>query len=316
MNQATWLALIISLPGQSATPRMRIWRALKSLGTAVVRDGVYLLPATDPGSKALAAQAREVQQSGGTAYLANWAVPDAQENARLIALFDRSADYARLVGTLEELKGRLSDADATPAIQRALRQCRRDFTAIAAIDHFPGAAKGNAEQVLRETEAAVAALVSPREPQARTGEIVRLRLADYQGRVWATRTRPWIDRLASAWLIKRFIDARARFLWLREPGDCPPEALGFDFDGAAFTHVGGRVTFEVLLASFGLEDEARLARVGAVVHYLDVGGIAPPEAAGIEALLRGARQRHADDDTLLAQAQKIFDFLYDGVIEE
>ncbi len=316
MNQAPWLALIISLPGQSATPRMRIWRALKSLGTAVVRDGVYLLPANDASQNALATQAREVQQSGGSAYLVNWDVPDAQENARLIALFDRSADYARLVTALEELKGRLSDAGATPAIQRTLRQCRRDFAAIAAIDHFPGATKGHAEQVLREIEAAVAALVSPHEPHARTGEIPRLAPADYQGRLWATRARPWVDRLASAWLIKRFIDARARFLWLREPGDCPREALGFDFDGAAFTHVGGRVTFEVLLASFGFENDAGLARIGAVVHYLDVGGIAPPEAAGVEALLRGARQRHADDDALLAQAQKIFDFLYAGVIEE
>ncbi len=316
MNFSPWLALVISLPGQSATPRMRIWRALKALGTVVVRDGVYLLPASEAGKNALATQAREVEQSGGSAYLVNWDVPDAQENARLIALFDRSADYARLLVAIEELKARLPDAGATPAIQRGLRQCRRDFAAIAAIDHFPGTAKGHAEQVLREVEASVAALVSPYEPQARAGEIARLAPADYQGRLWVTRARPWVDRLASAWLIKRFIDRQARFLWLREPGDCPREALGFDFDGGAFTHVGARVTFEVLLASFGLESDVALARLAAIVHYLDVGGMAPPEAAGLEALLRGARQRHADDDALLAQAQKIFDFLYAGVIEE
>lgn len=316
MNSAPWLALVISLPGQHATPRMRIWRALKALGTAVVRDGVYLLPASDASKNALAAQARAVQQSGGSAYLVNWDVPDVQENARLIALFDRSADYAHLLTALEELKGRLPSEGATPVIQRALRQCRRDFTAIAAIDHFAGPAKGHAEQVLREIEMAVAALVSPHEPHARAGGIARLARADYQGRSWATRARPWVDRLASAWLIKRFIDAQAHFLWLHEPGDCPHEALGFDFDNATFTHVGARVTFEVLLASFGLEDDPALSRIAAIVHQLDVGGIAPPEAAGMEALLRGARQRYADDDALLAQAEKIFDCLYAGVIEE
>jgi hypothetical protein len=294
---------------------MRIWRALKALGTAVVRDGVYLLPASEAGKNALATQAREVQHSGGSAYLVNWDVPDAQENARLITLFDRSADYARLHTALEELKGRLSDAGAAPVIERALRQCRRDFAAIASIDHFPGAAKGHAEQVLREIEAAVATRVSPHEPQTGTGEIARLVRADYQGRLWATRARPWVDRLASAWLINHFIDPQARFLWLREPGDCPPQAIGFDFDGATFTHVGARVTFEVLLASFGLEDAA-LSRIAAIVHQLDVGGIAPPEAAGVETLLRGVRKRHADDDALLVQAQTIFDFLYAGLIEE
>ncbi len=316
MLSTPWIALVISLPGQRATPRMRIWRALKALGAAVVRDGVYLLPATDTGKNALAEQAHDVQQSGGSAYLVNWDVPDAQENARLIALFDRSADYAHLFTALEELKGRLTDDDATPAIQRALRQCRRDFAAIAAIDHFPGPAKRHAEQVLREIEAAVAALGSPHEPQARAGDITRLARADYQDRLWATRARPWVDRMASAWLIKRFIDPKARFLWLREPGDCPPQAIGFDFDGATFTHVGARVTFEVLLASFDLEDDGALARIATIVHQLDVGGIAPSETAGVEALLRGARHRYTDDDALLAQAQAIFDCLYAGVLEE
>ena len=132
----------------------------------------------------------------------------------------------------------------------------------------------------------------------------------YQGRLWATRRHLWVDRVASAWLIQRFIDPHARFLWLDTPADCPPDALGFDFDGATFSHVGEQVTFEVLLASFGLENDRGLARLGAMVHALDVGGTATPEAGGFEAVLAGARKRWPDDDALLADIGGVLDSLH------
>lgn len=138
--------------------------------------------------------------------------------------------------------------------------------------------------------------------------LLPLRIGDYQGRLWATRQRPWIDRLASAWLIRRSIDRHARFLWLAAPADCPAEAIGFDFDGAAFSHVGACVTFEVLLARFGLETPA-LRRFGALVHFLDIGGALPPEAIGVESALAGLRDTITDDDQLLALASRIFDGL-------
>jgi len=116
--------------------------------------------------------------------------------------------------------------------------------------------------------------------------------------------------MASAWLIKRFIDPKARIVWLSNPKACPPRALGFDFDGAAFTHVDARVTFEVLLASFTLEDDKGLERIGRLVHYLDVGGVPEPEAVGLETILDGARRQHTNDDRLLAEASKTFDYLY------
>ncbi|KRG78042.1 chromate resistance protein, partial [Stenotrophomonas acidaminiphila] len=157
-------------------------------------------------------------------------------------------------------------------------------------------------------EMACARLQAPDEPGFVAGTIQRLRTADYQGRLWATRQRPWVDRLASAWLIRRFIDPEARILWLAHPADCPPEALGFDFDGATFSHVGHRVTFEVLAASFGLE-QGPIARVGLLVHYLDVGGAPPPEALGVESVLAGLRDSVADDDQLLERACAVFDGL-------
>ncbi|MDP2809224.1 MAG: chromate resistance protein [Rhodocyclaceae bacterium] len=154
------------------------------------------------------------------------------------------------------------------------------------------------------------------EPRAGTAEIRRLAAADFQGRTWATREHLWVDRMASAWLIRRFIDRKAKFLWLDNPKKCPKRAVGFDFDGAAFTHVGSRVSFEVLAASFSLDADPALARIGAIVHYLDVGGVSVPEAAGIEAVLAGLRAAAPGDDKLLTEANRVFDGLYNHYRQE
>ena len=114
--------------------------------------------------------------------------------------------------------------------------------------------------VLEDLEHTFSECLSPDEPHAVKRRIKLLQRSDYQGRIWATRQRPRIDRLASAWLIRRFIDLGARFIWFAIPEDYPSEAPGFDFDGAAFTHTGAKVTFEVLLASFGLTQDAPLNR--------------------------------------------------------
>jgi hypothetical protein len=143
-----------------------------------------------------------------------------------------------------------------------------------------------------------------------SGEVAPLDARHYRGRLWATRQRLWVDRVASAWLIRGFVDPEARFLWLERAEDCPAEALGFDFDGAAFTHAEARVTFEVLLASFGLDADPGLSRLGRLVHYLDLGGTPLPEAAGLEAVLAGLREGAANDDALLQAAAPVLDALY------
>ncbi len=154
------------------------------------------------------------------------------------------------------------------------------------------------------------------EPRAGTAEIRHLATADFSGRSWATRKHLWVDRMASAWLIRRFIDRKAKFLWLDNPKKCPKTALGFDFDGAAFTHVGSRVTFEVLAASFGLDADPAIARIGTIVHCLDVGGVPVAEAIGIEAVLTGLRAAAPNDDKLLTEAGRVFDGLYSNYQQE
>ncbi|WP_431824698.1 chromate resistance protein ChrB domain-containing protein [Burkholderia sp. F1] len=306
---STWSLLVLTLPTENATARMRFWRALKAKGCAVLRDGIYVLPYTEARESVLRELAGAIAESGGAAHLLRAPSLDASQEGEFRALFDRGEDYAAFAQALAEARKTLAGQSATE-LARLLRRQRKDFDTIRAIDYFPGDAATRAEVALEDFIALVDTVLSPGEPHAAERAIRLLAIDEYQGRTWATRQRMWVDRAASAWLIQRFIDVRARFIWLASPAACPPEALGFDFDGAAFTHVGERVTFEVLLASFGLDKDPALMRLGEIVHALDVGGPAAPEAAGFEAVMAGTRQRAENDDQLLEQMGAVLDALY------
>jgi len=304
-----WLALVVSLPAANATLRMRIWRATKALGCAVLRDGVYLLPAGRGLRQALRMHAEEIKQGGGSAYLLNVANPSTEEKTDFQSLFDRGEEYLRLMERVNEFTAAIGTLDAT-AGRRQLKVLWRDFEALVTLDYFPRDGKVETDALLAGAEAAFLSSLTPGEPQFAQGSIAECNRADYQGRLWATRKYLWVDRMASAWLIRCFIDREARFLWLEKPEDCPPEALGFDFDGAAFTHVGKRVSFEVLLASFGLESDPALMKLATLVHYLDAGGLPVAEAAGLEMVLGGLRASQPDDDALLVAVGGVFDGIY------
>jgi hypothetical protein len=193
---------------------------------------------------------------------------------------------------------------------RLYPRLRRELEAISATDFFPGAAKTRAAAALHGLESAINDRFSPDESTAAAGAIRSRSLADFQGRCWATRRNIWVDRIASAWLIRRFIDKQATFVWLTDTADVSGDAVGFDFDGATFSHVGNHVTFEVLLRSFGLHEIAALAKLATLVHYLDIGGLPVPEAAGFLAILTGAKEEHKGDDALLDTAGALLDHLY------
>lgn len=305
----SWLALIISLPASSATPRMRIWRAVKALGCAALRDGAYLLPSKAEQAGQLQALADEALQEGGQAWLLHVQAQDMAEQAVYQALFDRTEDYTQWLLELAEARKTLPSLGSAE-LNRLQRRQARAYDAIRKIDFFPGETSIRAEAQWRDFNNAIYAMQSPGEPQATAGRIASRDRMQYQGRLWATRRNLWVDRVASAWLIQRFIDPHARFQWLDTPANCPTDALGFDFDGATFSHVGDRVTFEVLLSSFGLDSDRGLSQLGAMVHALDVGGTSTAEAAGFEAVLAGARKRWHDDDSLLADIGGVLDSLH------
>jgi hypothetical protein len=227
----------------------------------------------------------------------------------LVALFDRTSDYQANAERLRVLRRELNKLDEIDA-RRRLATLRREATALAAIDFFPGEARKQLDGAFSDIEATLNAHFSPEEPHPVKRKIARLDRRNYQGRVWATRERLWIDRVGSAWLIRRFIDPKAKFVWLKHPKDCPKRAIGFDFDGAAFSHTESKVTFEVLVASFGLDSDLGLTRLGALVHFLDVGGIPVAEAAGLAAIVSGARALQPNDDALLRQVSPILNNLY------
>ncbi|MED5618179.1 chromate resistance protein ChrB domain-containing protein [Ideonella sp. BN130291] len=304
-----WLLLVVSLPTQSATARMRVWRGLKALGCMALRDGAYLLPAGGQRELALRELGDECTREGGVAWLMAVQARSPDEAAAYRQLFDRQEDYSELRKSWKEANRSLARLSPTELV-RLQRKLQRDYEALQQIDFFPSDASTEAAAQWLALAKRIAQLLSPDEPQDTAGQVPRLDRQAYRGRTWATRRRPWVDRVASAWLIRRFIDTDARFKWLAQPSDCPRSALGFDFDGAAFTHVGDRVTFETLMASFGLEDDPALARLAAMVHQLDVGGEPVPEAAGFEAVLAGAHERLDDDDALLAEMSAVLDSLY------
>ncbi len=302
-----WCLFVSHLPSGQRTPRMRLWRGLRGLGAAILRDGVYLLPRRTELGTALREHAQAVREAGGSAHVLVCSAEDAAEEGAFRALFDRREAYAGWHEDAAALQDRLPGL-AEGGARREEAALRRALEDILGTDFFPDGTGEAALAAMAAVTASVDARFSPDEPVAREGTVARREVADFQGRTWATRRGLWIDRVASAWLIRRRIDPQARFLWLASPTECPADAVGFDFDGAEFSHVGERVTFEVLAAAFGLE-AGPLARLGALVRYLDLGGPPIAEAPGLVALLGAARDRCADDDAFLEAASALLDDL-------
>ena len=305
----SWILAVISLSGDQATLRMRVWRILKGLGAAVLRDGVYLLPDRPTLKEAVETQMADADAESALVLVTPLPSQGLERDAELVRLFDRSESYAEVIAGTVSLMDELS-VESEQDLGKKLRQVRKTLENVIEVDYFPGTAKAAAERAVTVLEAAYNRRFSPGEPGAVAAAIPRLDAHDYRGKKWATREHLWVDRVASAWLIRRFIDPKARFVWIKKPKDCPKTALGFDFDGATFTHVGERVTFQVLLASFGLEGDPGLDRLGNMVHCLDVGGVPVPEAAGFETILHGIRSRSKDDNTFLSDVSVVLDHLY------
>ena len=303
-----WLLFVATLPGQNGGLRVRFWRQMKAAGAAILRDGVYLLPHREDLKGALEELRAELIAAGGNGYVLQLPKQDAESEREWLGLFDRTDAYGECRAEVEGLLKHLPKAEAEA--RRSLRAWQKSLEAIIAIDYFPGEAREQAQRAASEVEARLTRHYSPDEPLPARGAIARLTKRDHQGRRWATRRRPWVDRVASAWLIRRFIDKDASFVWLADVRRCPKDALGFDFDGARFTHVGDKVTFEVLLHAFALERDTALQRLGEMVHVLDVGGEPTAEASGFEAVLAGARARIEDDDSLLTEMGNVLDSLY------
>jgi hypothetical protein len=303
-----WLVTIAQLPTEDPAARMRVLRTFEALGAAVMREGAYLLPDTAANRQALEALAEYIAKSAGAAHVLQAGAASPEQQQAFERLFDRSVRYAELIKTIESLRVGFGQTDPS-AISRVLGKQRREFESIAALDFFPTEVRERAQQALTQADAAVHKLLyASQSASLGPGESL-LR------RVWATRKPPWADRLACAWLIRRFVDPEATLVWLDNAQEPPPGALGFGFDGAHFAASESRVAYEEMLARLDLAKNPALCKIGSIVHYLEAGGDAVPESAGVQTLLQGALRRSPQEDELLGEVEKTFDLLYEAYYE-
>jgi hypothetical protein len=303
-----WLVTVAQMPSEDPAARMRVLRTLESLGAAVLREGAYVLPDTPANRESLDALADYIARGSGSAHVLRVTPSSPAQDEAFKRLFDRSARYDNLVKTVEGLRLAFGVSDPS-AISHVLLRQKREFETISALDFFPTPAKARAQKAIADAEQAIRKLLF-HQSQTDIGPGEKL-----VGRTWVTRKPLWADRLACAWLVRRFVDPEGKLLWLEKTQEPPAGTIGFGFDGAHFANSEARVTYEEMLAQLKLGKNPALARIGSIVHFLEARGTPVPEAAGVQTLLQGALRRARNDDELLAEAEKTFDLLYEAYFE-
>ncbi len=303
------------LPSHPSNLRVSTWRRLQQIGALPLKQAVYVLPDTPGSREDFEWLKTEVKGAGGEASVFAADHVDPWSDDALVDEFRRARQetYAALARDAEHA---LKQADAArrprgaraPSIGRLLDNLRERLTAIQRIDFFGSAGRDRAIDLVEQLASRASKASRSRHPAAEnaSGEV-----AAYQGRLWITRPRPGVDRMASAWLIRRFIDARARFGFAVDPTAAPEGSVPFDMFGVEFSHRGDGCTFETLCAVFGLS-EPGLGRIAAIVHDLDLkdARFDAPECATVGAMIEGLQLAQQDDDALLAQGMTLFDSLY------
>jgi hypothetical protein len=308
-----WLLLVYQLPARPVSARVKAWRRLQLLGAVAVKNSVYALPNRAEAREDFEWVRAEIVATGGQATVFHASTIDSVSSDDLREAFrrERQTDYRALVQTLETLiraAGGRRRRDPR-AIAKALRSCRERLAAVESLDYFGARGREEARAALARLEGLAARRTSnpPDKGDA-------LDPAAFRHRRWLTRPRPGIDRMGSAWLIRRFIDPHATFAF-GEGGERKRGTVTFDMFEGDFTHEGDRCTFEVLRERFGLRDP-RLGDLAELVHDLDLkdGRFGRPEANVLGALVEGLRELHDRDGPLLEHGITLFEALYRGRI--
>ncbi len=309
-----WLLLIHQLPAKPAYARVKAWRRLQALGAVTVKNAVYALPASEDSREDFAWLAKEIEEMGGEAMVLGANLVEGLNDHDLQALFDgaRDEDYARIANDAREIGARLSgettDAElAEIAVQTA--RLRKQLDQVVAIDFFGSSGRLAAQGLVSGLETSLQgegeAMANPFTPPA----------GPLEKRTWVTRRQIQVDRIASAWLIRRFIDREAHFKFVPSSGYAPePGELRFDMFEGEFTHQGDRCTFEVLLNHAGLGNDPALTAIGEIIHDIDLKDdkYGRAETAGVKSLINGIATPGADDAQRLARGAMLLDGLYDS----
>ena len=307
-----WILLLHQLPPKPDYARVKIWRQLQRVGAVAIKNSVYVLPRSDQSAEHFQWILREIRAAGGEGSVCEAVFVDGLSDAQIEGLFRaaREADYAAIAREIDEVTRKTpagrSLQDATRQdVEAAIGRIRRRLAEVSAIDHFGAPAREVAHAALERLEGRIRRRPAPDRAATRS-------VAKKGGRVWVTRRGVFVDRIASAWLIKRLIDPRARFRFVEER-DYAPRAgeTRFDMFEAEYTHEGDRCTFETLIARFGLDDRA-LDAVAEMVHDIDLRDerFGRPETPGFERLLSGLVRKHSADEDRLTEGWTIVEGFY------
>jgi hypothetical protein len=307
------LLLIHQLPPAPAYLRVKTARQLQKVGAVAIKNSVYVLPNTDAAAESLAWVAREIAAEHGESSICESSFVGGTSNEAIEALFNaaRGRDYQELGKEIRETlkalgKGRRLAEDKRSGANTALARFRRRHAEIMGLDFF-GAAEGESIQALLDALETRLRDPVPQAPHRASPVAEKVRRA-----TWVTRQGVHVDRIGSAWLIRRFIDPEATFKFVPPRGYIPqPGERRFDMFEAEYTHEGDRCTFEVLARRFGIDDPG-IDSVGRIVHEIDVrdGKFAQPETPGIERVIAGIALAQPDDDARVAAGAQLFDALY------
>ena len=298
-----WIALSFSLPsGSSSSKRVAVWRRLQKLGSVSPTGALYLLPAGDESQEAFDWLAQEIEDAGGEALVFRIDQLAGDAEGRLVEAFRtaREEDYQKIAA---EAASAVTAERAAKLGLQDLEKLRRRFAEAVRIDFFHAPGRTAAEASLARLEA----LLGQGEGAAR--EIPSAGLERYRGRKWVTRPHPHVDRLACAWLIRRFVDPQAEIRYAETAAE---GEVSFDMRGAELGHRGNLCTFETMIAAFGLGSDPALAALAGIVHEIDLrdGTSARPEVPGVDAILSGWSAAGWTDAELERHGTALFEGLY------
>ena len=315
-NRRRWLLFIHQLPSHPSNLRVTTWRRLQQIGAIPLKQAVYALPDTPDAREDFEWLKTEVKAAGGDASVFAADNVDAWADDALIEEFRRARQdlYEELSRDVEQALKRAASArrpkgTRAPALRRLVDIFRERLVAAEKIDFFGSAGRDRVVTLLRQLEDRIGGTgrqPAPSGPGDHSG-----RKASFQGRVWITRPRPGVDRMASAWLIRLFIDRQARFGFAADRESVPDHGVPFDMFGVEFSHQGDGCTFETLCSVFGIAGPA-LSRIAAIVHDLDLkdGRFGAPECSTVGAMIEGLQLAYQNDEALLEQGMTLFDSLY------
>lgn len=310
-----WLLFVHQLPSKPSNLRVRTWRRLHLLGALPVKQAAYVLPDTPSAREDFEWLKTEIKSAGGDATVFAAANVDSWSDDALVEEFRRARQeaYRELAGEIERVLRRVGATrrprgTRAPAVRRLTEVFRARLSAIEHVDFFGSAGRDRVTALLQQLEER--ASDSPR-PAGRAPTDGSADPQNYRNRVWVTRPRPGVDRMGSAWLIKRFVDPQARFEFVADRESAPHDAVPFDMFGVDFSHQGEGCTFETLSAVFAIQAPA-VARIAGIVHDLDLkdGRFGAQEAPTLGTVIEGMQLSIAEDDELLDQGMALFESLY------